>query len=206
MNTRSLLIAILCGVCVTLAGVVAWQKKQLDNAAAAAPSAATAGPVVLPPAVSPEGDARAAPGPVAVSAPPRSAATPGGAVLPPAKAGSPETPAKQMMAALAKMAQDPQMKDALREQQRMAVAMTYGQLSIPADPGQDPSALLAPGAAARHVRELETMQARYAARAQAVLSPAQFEAFQKSQEAQRRMQAMGIRMAAQTMGAPEEGK
>ena len=56
------------------------------------------------------------------------------------------------------------------------------------------------------MQELETLQARYTARAQAVLSPSQFEAFRKSQEAQRRMQEMGLRMAAQMMGAPEEGK
>lgn len=323
MKTRSLLVAILCGVCVTLAAVVAWQKKKLDNAAASVPSPVSGGKVALPPAVSPEGEAPAAPRPVA-PVPPPPVAPPVRATVPPEKAGAGDPPAKQMMAALAKMAKDPQMKDALREQQRMAMDMTYGQLfkylasrpetvgalkdlllerqmammdiglgvmtassaeqrtadgkkiqemqkdfdtriqgllgaddyamykdyedtqpermqvtmfgqslggaealsdaqqhdlirtmyeerkafkfSIPTDPGQDPSALLAPGAAARHMQELETLQARYTARAQAVLSPSQFEAFRKSQEAQRRMQEMGLRMAAQMMGAPEEGK
>ncbi|MBU4459833.1 MAG: hypothetical protein KJ579_04635 [Verrucomicrobia bacterium] len=322
MKTRSLLVAILCGVCATLVAVVVWQKRQLDNAAASVPSPVS---VVLPPAVSPDGDVPAAKESVAEAPKPApSIAAPVPAAVPPAKAPDPGPPAKQLMAALAKMTKDPQMKDALREQQRMAMDMTYGQLfkylaarpetvgalkdlllerqmalmdaglgvmaassaeqrtadgkkivemqkdfdtriqgllgaddygmykeyedtqpermqvtmfgqslggaealsdaqqhdliramyeerkafkfSLPSDPSQDPSALFAPGAATRHVQELETLQARYTARAQAVLSPSQFEAFQKSQEAQRRMQAMGIRMAAQMMGAPEEGK
>jgi hypothetical protein len=328
MNARLFPIAILAGVCASLACVVVWQKQQLDCKAEA-----PATPAVLPPAVSPMGEppdeastvrrtAEAAepvaPAPMPPSGPAAAGPTPNPV------SGAEKPAAQQLMAALAKMAKDPQMKDALREQQRMAMDMTHGQIfkylasrpetvgalkdlllerqmammdiglgvmtassaerrtadgkkilemqkdfdtriqgllgtddyamykdyedtqpermqvtmfgqslggaealsdaqqhdlirtmyeerkafkfSIPTDPGQDPSALLAPGAAARHMQELETLQARYTARAQAVLSPSQFEAFRKSQEAQRRMQEMGLRMAAQMMGAPEEGK
>ena len=321
MNTRFLVVAILCGVCASLAAVVIWQKQQLDHAKAGA----TAGPVVLPPDISPlDASEKRHPAPTPVSEPirgtPAPAASAEPADPPPPKAAE-KPAAQQFMAALAKMVQDPKMKDALRSQQRMMVDTSYGQLlkcltaqpetiqafkdllldrqvammdlgmgvisagskeereaqaqkiqaiqkdfdaqvqallgtddytmykqyeetqpermqvnlfnqslgtdstlteaqqheliramyeertafkfSVASGPGQDPSALLDPAAAARHLEEMETLQTRYAERAQTILSPAQMESFRKSQDQQRQMQKMGIQMAIQMMGTTD---
>jgi hypothetical protein len=322
MNTRAMLVAILCGVCVSLAAVVVWQKQRLDRAGAGSGPAESS--VVLPPAVSPMGEPPAAPPPAVPRPAPETPvaavpAEPSGPTSPPA---AEKAPAQQFMAALAKMVQDPKMKDALRAQQRMAIDTGYGQLfkcltsrpesvaafkdlllerqmammdlglgvvaaksteqreadakriqeaqkefdtqaqgllgaddyamykeyeetqpermqvsafgqglggsdalteaqqhdliramyeerkafkfSVPAGADADPTAVLAPGAASRHVQDLEALQARYMERAQAILSPAQTEAFRKAQDQQRQMQAMGIQMAVQMMGTSEE--
>ncbi len=329
MNARPLLIAILAGVCVSLACVVVWQKQQLDRKAEA-----PGGPPMLPPAVSPIGappdeaatarrTAEAAEPVAAAPMPPSEPAAAGPSQDP--SAGAEKPAAQQFMAALAKMVQDPKMKEALRGQQRMAVDMGYGQLfkcltsrpetvtafknllmerqmammdlglgvvaattkeqraadaqkvqamqkdfdsraqsllgaedfalykdyedtqpermqvtafgqslggadalteaqqheliramyeersafkfSVPTDVGSDPSAMLATGAASRHVSELKVLQTKYMDRASSILTPAQAEAFRASQEQQAKMQEMGIQIGVQMMGAPaEEGK
>lgn len=321
MNARPMIVAILCGVCASLAAVVVWQKQQLDRAPAAEPSAP--GEVMRPPDVSPLGDAPMVPPPAPPPEPASEAPAPPAAAPVPAPAPEAEAaPAKQLMAALAKMVQDPKMKEALRAQQAMAVEMGYGQLfkclasrpesvaafkdlllerqmammdlglgvvaaktkdqreadakriqdaqkefesraqallgaddfalykdyeetqpermqvtafgqslggadalteaqqhdliramyeerkafkfSAPVDAMADPAAVLTPESSARHIQDLEALQVRYAGRAQAILTPAQAEAFRKSQDQQRQMQAMGIRMAVQMMGTTEE--
>ncbi len=322
MNTRSLLVAILCGVCVSLAAVVVWQKEKLDRAGAGSGPAGSS--IVLPPAASPLGEMPSPPPPATPppAVEPPAAAAPAEPVAPPAPPAAEKAPAQQFMAALAKMVQDPKMKDMLRAQQQMAIETGYGPLlkyltsrpesvaafkdlllerqmammdlglgviaakskeereadakkiqeaqkdfdtkaqgllsaddyamykeyeetqpermqvtafgqglggsdalteaqqhdliramyeerkafkfSVPAGAGADPAAVLAPGAAARHAQDMEALQARYMERAQAILSPAQTEAFRKAQDQQRQMQAMGIQMAVQVMGTSEE--
>lgn len=325
MNARPMVVAILCGVCASLAAVVVWQKRQLDRASAPAADVADTGAVMLPPAVSPLGDPPAAPPPSGVTpAAAPEAPPPAAAPAPAPKAAAEAAPEKQFMAALAKMVQDPKMKEALRGQQKMAVDMGYGQLfkclasrpesveafksllldrqmammdlglsavagktkeqreadaariqdvqkefeaqaqtllgaddytlykdyeetqpermqvtafgqsmggsealteaqqhdliramyeerkafkfSVPTGAGADPAAALTPESSARHLQDLEALQGRYAERAQTILTPAQAEAFRKSQDQQRQMQAMGLRMAVQMMGTTEEEK
>jgi len=75
------------------------------------------------------------------------------------------------------------------------------------DPAKTDGAVFTEETVARHMQELAVLQERHAARAAEILTEKQLEQFRASQEQQRGMQEMGLKMAAQMFGtAPSEEK
>lgn len=57
---------------------------------------------------------------------------------------------------------------------------------------------------AAHLKDMARLQENYLLRARSILTPAQFEQFKKSQDQQRAMQEMGMKMAAQMLNKPKQ--